>query len=165
MPWPRAAHRLASALLGVSLGTSIGGSGRAEPAPERGHTDRRTAVTMIEIVSGDQRWTARIDATPAGRDFLAQLRLELTLKDYGGNEKIADLPRPLTRKGAPEAVTPHAGDVAFYAPWGNLALFYRDGHHSPGLIPLGRIEGGVGGLAGGRPIKVSIRPVAGITSK
>ena len=157
MPRPHVSHRLASVLLGVALATS---SGRAEPALDQSHAEWASAVTMVEIVAGDQRWTARIDATPAGRDFLAQLPLELTLKDYGGNEKIADLPRPLTRKGAPEAVTPHAGDVAFYAPWGNLALFYRDGKHSPGLIPLGRIEGRADVLAGNGPIKVSIRLLA-----
>ncbi|MBX9933362.1 MAG: hypothetical protein K2Y56_17805 [Methylobacterium sp.] len=122
-------------------------------------------MTMIEIIAGDRRWTARIDATPAGRGFLSQLPLELTLNDFGGNEKIADLPRPLTRRDAPKAVTPRAGDVGFYAPWGNLALFYRDGHHSPGLIPLGRIERDESGLAGSGSMKVSIRLAAEIASK
>ena len=37
-------------------------------------------------------------------------------------------------------MTPKTGDIAFYAPWGNLAIFYRDGHHSPGLIKLGTID-------------------------
>ncbi|MBB3904731.1 cyclophilin-like fold protein [Methylobacterium brachythecii] len=120
---------------------------------------------MIEIVAGDRRWKARIDSTPAGRDFLAQLPLELTLKDFGGNEKIADLPRPLTRKDEPVAATPRAGDVAFYAPWGNLAIFYRDGHHSPGLIPLGRIEGSAAPFEERGPVKVSIQPVATAPSK
>lgn len=114
-------------------------------------------MTTIEIAASDRHWTARIKDTPAGRDFLAHLPLTLTLKDFGGNEKIADLPRPLSKEGAPDAVTPRKGDVAFYAPWGNLALFYRDGHHSPGLILLGRIEGDVAGLADGRPIEVSIK--------
>ena len=104
------------------------------------------------------------DRRYAGRDFLAQLPLEMTFKDYGGDEKIADLPRPFTRRDVPEGVTPHVGDVAFYAPWGNLALFYRDGHHSPGLIPLGRIEEGIDGLAGRGPIEVSIRPIASVKS-
>lgn len=114
-------------------------------------------MTIVEIVSGSRSWTAQIDDGPAAHDFLAQLPLALTLKDYGGNEKIADLPRPLTREGAPDAVTPHAGDVTFYAPWGNLAIFYRDGHHSPGLIRLGRLQGDAAEFAGAEPLSVTIR--------
>ena len=98
-------------------------------------------MTEIEILAGERRLKAHIHDRPAARDSLAQLPLELTLEDFGGNEKIADLPRALTQKGAPDAITPKAGDIAFYAPWGNLAIFYGDGHHSPGLIALGRIEG------------------------
>ena len=114
-------------------------------------------MTEIEIVAGEHRWEAHIHDTPATRDFLAQLPLELTLKEFGGSEKIADLLRALTRKGAPEAITPKAGDIAFYAPWGNLAIFYRDGHQSPGLIALGRIEGEPASLASEGPMKVTIR--------
>lgn len=113
-------------------------------------------MTAIEIVADGRRWTARIDATPAARDFLAQLPLELTLKDFGGNEKIADLPRPLSRAGAPDAINPRTGDIAFYAPWGNVAFFYRDGHHSPGLIRLGQLENGARDFAGGGALTVSI---------
>jgi len=114
-------------------------------------------VTTVEIVSGSRRWTVQINDGPAARDFLARLPLTLSLKDYGGNEKIADLPHPLTREGAPEAVTPQAGGVAFYAPWGNLAIFYRDGHHSPGLIRLGRFQGDVAEFAGAAPLSVTTR--------
>jgi hypothetical protein len=49
-------------------------------------------------------------------------------------------PRELDTSGAPDAATPKAGDLAYYAPWGNLALFYRDGQHSPGLVILGRLN-------------------------
>lgn len=114
-------------------------------------------MTMIEISAGDRKWTARIDDTPAAREFLAQLPLKLTLEDFGGNEKIAYLPRALTREGAPAAITPKAGDVAFYVPWGNLAIFYRDGHHSPGLILLGRLEDDASKLAEHGSIEITIR--------
>lgn len=116
-------------------------------------------MKTVETVSGSHRWTAQIDDGPAARDFLAQLSLTLTVKDYGGNEKIADLPRPLARERAPDAVTPQAGDLAFYAPSGNLAIFYRDGHHSPGLIRLGRLQGDAAEFGGTEPLPVTIRQV------
>jgi hypothetical protein len=76
-------------------------------------------------------------------DLLDLLPLSLQLEDFRATEKIAYLPRKLSTQGAPAAITPKAGDIAYYAPWGNLALFYRDGGHSPGLVHIGRIESGV----------------------
>lgn len=125
------------------------GCGQAEPRAKRNWDEgvkpaskfaTGANMSLIEIVSGTEKWTAGIENSPAGRDFLMLLPLELTLSDYSGNEKIADLPRPLSSEGEPAAVTPKSGDIAFYAPWGNLAIFYRDGHHSPGLIILGRLD-------------------------
>ena len=71
---------------------------------------------------------------------MALLPLTLELEDYASTEKIAYLPKPLSTAGAPAAMTPRAGDITYYAPWGNLALFYEDGHHSPGLVKLGTLE-------------------------
>ena len=101
----------------------------------------------IRINAGEHSFTAHLEDSAAARDFAAQLPLRLTLKDYASTEKIADLPRAVTTEGTPAAITPVAGDLTFYAPWGNLALFYRDGHHSPGLVRLGRIEAGAEALA------------------
>ena len=35
------------------------------------------------------------------------------------------------------------GDLAYYAPWGNLAFFYESYRYSGGLIRLGRIDGDI----------------------
>jgi len=55
-------------------------------------------------------------------DFAAQLPLTLTLTDYAATEKVGDLPRKLTTKGAPEGAAARAGDIGYYAPRANLAL-------------------------------------------
>ncbi|MNU08615.1 hypothetical protein D3C72_2547400 [compost metagenome] len=39
------------------------------------------------------------------------------------------------------------GDLTYYAPWGNLAIFYKDFDYSSGLIHLGVIESGIDRLA------------------
>jgi hypothetical protein len=36
---------------------------------------------------------------------------------------------------------PSVGDIAYFAPWGNLALFYKDFTYSEGLIVLGKLDG------------------------
>ena len=99
--------------------------------------------------------TAVLDDNDSARDFASLLPLDLPLKDYESTEKIADLPRKLSTKGAPEASTPSAGDISFYAPWGNLAIFYEDGHLSNGLVRLGRLASGLDLVR--RPGPVTVR--------
>jgi hypothetical protein len=48
----------------------------------------------------------------------------------------------------------------YYAPWGNLAIFYRDFGYSKGLIRLGRIDSGMEALNVQGSVKVSIEVVA-----
>ena len=86
--------------------------------------------------------------TPAGRDLRSLLPLTLDFEDYGGTEKISYPPRALSTTGTPGGCTPSAGDVTLYAPWGNLAIFYRDFRYSPGLLPLGRVQSGMDKLTG-----------------
>jgi len=80
------------------------------------------------------------------RDFLALLPLKVKLEDYAATEKIAYLPSKLSTNGAPSALEPKAGDITYYAPWGNLALFHKDFRHSPELVKLGRIVEGFDAL-------------------
>jgi hypothetical protein len=94
----------------------------------------------IRLLIGDSVHTATLLDTPAARDFASQLPLTLSLKDYESTEKIADLPRKLAAEGAPEGHDPSPGDIAYYAPWGNLAIYYRDFGYSRGLVQLGRID-------------------------
>ena len=93
------------------------------------------------------------------RDFASQLPLELTLTDYAATEKISDLPRRLSTEGAPPGIDPVVGDLTYYSPWGNLAIFYRDFRHSAGLIKLGRIDSGLEVLNRPGPLRVTIEPV------
>jgi hypothetical protein len=48
------------------------------------------------------------------------------------------------------------GDIAYYAPWGNLAIFYRDFGYSSGLVKLGRLDSGVEVLSGRGAVRVTI---------
>lgn len=108
-------------------------------------TPRKQAVPMkiVFTLNGAVIATATLDGKDSARDFAALLPLNLTLKDYAATEKIADLPGALSIKGAPEGYKPLAGDISYYAPWGNLAIFYKDGHFSSGLVLLGRLDSGI----------------------
>lgn len=77
---------------------------------------------------------------PTSRDLLRKLLLTLTFEDFNGFEKMSILTEGLSTEGAPEGVTPKAGDFAYYAPWKDITIFYDDWHYSPGLILLGKVE-------------------------
>jgi len=90
---------------------------------------------------------ATLNDSAAARDFAALLPLTLTLTDYAATEKVSDLPQRLTTKGAPQGFDPSVGDITYYAPWGNLAIFHRDFGYAAGLVCLGRIDNGIEELA------------------
>jgi hypothetical protein len=103
----------------------------------------RQGLTMkIRIILDDRTVTGTLADNPTARDFASLLPLTLTLTDYASTEKISDLPRRLSRQGAPDAIEPAVGDITYYAPWGNLAIFHRDFRNSPGLIRLGTLDAG-----------------------
>jgi hypothetical protein len=103
--------------------------------------------------------TATLDNSAASRDFAALLPLSLTLNNYARIERIADLPRKLSLEGAPAGVAGNTGDITFYAPWGNLAIFVEEGEYARGLVRLGRVESGLPALQRPGPLKVRIERI------
>ena len=84
---------------------------------------------------------AVLNDSPAARDFAELLPLTLDLEDFHSTERVADLPRKLDTSGAPEPAAAKVGDIAYYAPWGNLALFHKDGPApSADLLILGHLD-------------------------
>jgi hypothetical protein len=52
----------------------------------------------------------------------------------------SDLPKRLSIAGAPPGFDPSMGDITYYAPWGNVAFFYKDFGYSTGLVSHGVID-------------------------
>lgn len=98
---------------------------------------------------------AELNNTEAGNAFYARLPLTLALEDYASNEKIAYLEPKLRLSGN---ASHHAkkGDITYYAPWGNLALFYKDFGHASGLVSLGHFIDDVSLLAKYKHVTVEI---------
>lgn len=97
----------------------------------------------LQLQIGEHLIGIDLELSPTAQDLLSLLPLTLTWEDFASTEKIAYLPRQLATTDAPPGVQPKAGDLAYYAPWGNLALFHQDFRYSAGLIRLGRIRGGL----------------------
>ncbi len=101
-----------------------------------------TEVTGMKIrfVFDDTTVNATLNDSDSARDFIRQLPLTFKLEDYARTEKIAYLPRKLDTESAPAGSSAQAGDIAYYAPWGNLVIFYKDFGYASGLIPLGQLD-------------------------
>lgn len=103
--------------------------------------------------------TATLNDSAAARDFAALLPLSLTLKDYAGVERISDLPGKLSVADAPAGMTPRTGDITYYAPWGNLAVFAGDDVYARGLVRLGKVDTGLTALQHPGPLRVRIERI------
>jgi hypothetical protein len=102
--------------------------------------------TQVRILfNGKEARVTMVDNATA-RDFLALLPLTVTLEDYANSEKINYLPRKLTTTGGQNAEQVK-DDFCYYAPWGNLAIFYMGFGYGTSLYVLGSIESGKEELA------------------
>lgn len=97
----------------------------------------------LRIQVGDKLAEAVLYNNPTSLDFAALLPLTLTLRDYNNTEKVSDLSKRLTTQSAPNGYTAYVGDLTYYAPWGNLALFYKNFTYATGLVSLGKITSGM----------------------
>ncbi|SRR5690606_24290351 len=97
----------------------------------------------LKITIGDKTAEAILYDNPTSRDFASLLPLTVELKDYSNIEKVFTLSKELTIEGAPDGFDPSIGDLTYYAPWGNIALFYKDFSYADGLVSLGKITSGL----------------------
>lgn len=150
--------------LAASLGHAACGAGErvaGGSTPERpsGVSNKRGDGMKIRMDVEGAEVTATLDDNATSRDFVALLPLTLTLKDYAETEKVSDLPKRLSTEGAPAGTDPSVGEITYYAPWGNLAVFYRDFGYSDGLVRLGKIDSGAEELNRPGPLRVTIELV------
>lgn len=129
----------------VCLAAAAPGAGARDDGESAARDSEASAMKIRLIVEG-RELLATLDDTEAARDFLSLLPLELTLSDYAATEKVATLPRAINVEHAPAGAAAEPGDLSYYAPWGNLAIFYEPFRHSSGLVRLGRIDGDIGPL-------------------
>ncbi|WP_418147797.1 cyclophilin-like fold protein [Variovorax paradoxus] len=125
---------------------------------EKANSGAPESLMKIRLSVDGQVVTARLYDNATARDFAALLPLSLTLADYARIERIADLPQKLTRGGAESSVPVNAGDLAYYAPWGNLAIFVEDGtgNYTGDLMRLGAVETGLSVLQAPAPLQARI---------
>jgi hypothetical protein len=133
--WKRRLTWLSAVTLVAAISLAGAQDAAAQPTP-----DSQSRTMNIRITIDGVSVSGKLEDNPSARDFASLLPLNVALEDYARTEKITYLPRKLSTTDAPAGIDPSVGDIAYYAPWGNLAIFYRDFGYSSGLIKLGTIE-------------------------
>lgn len=93
--------------------------------------------TPITVTIGATVLEGTLRDSPTARDLIAQLPLALEFEDHNSLEKIARLPQKLTMDGVPKGDDPEPNDIGYYAPTGDLVLYYDDVGYFDGIVRLG----------------------------
>ena len=102
----------------------------------------------LRLTFNDKTLLAKMIESPCARDFVSLLPLTLKMKDLFKREKFGHLPRAISKEGK-HTHTYALGDIAYWSPGPDVAIFYRsDGERipDPGIIVIVKIGAGVESL-------------------
>ena len=98
----------------------------------------------IRLTVNGNALTATLIDSETTRDLMSLLPLTLTMNDLFRREKFAHLPRAISKEGK-RTHTYEVGDIAYWSPGSDVAVFYRhDGQKipHPGIIVIGKLDSG-----------------------
>lgn len=130
----------------------------ASPSEPSTPDDSKNQTSLnMKITIGNQTYMATLEDNAAAKDLLSRLPLEITLKDFNHTEKIFYPDPALNMEGVKAGCSPVPGDITIYAPWKNIAIFYKNLTYSDDLIKIGHIDGnGIEALQVDGDIKVKL---------
>lgn len=96
---------------------------------------------QIRVTCDGAEAVYELNDSAAADALYAQLPLTLPVEDFSTNEKVFYPPDALDATDTPLA-SGGAGTLAYYAPWGDVVLFYDEYSGNPSLYELGRIVSG-----------------------
>ncbi len=96
----------------------------------------------INLQINGQTYSATLYDTPLADALYDMLPMMVSFEDYNRTEKIGYLPdkQPLPIEGITDGFEPSTGDLCYYAPWGNLSLFYKSFRYSDNLYSIGHVD-------------------------
>lgn len=97
--------------------------------------------TQIAVTCGDVQVVYALNDSPAAQSLLSQLPLTVAVEDFSTNEKVFYPPQELDTSDTPLAEG-GAGTLAYYAPWGDVVLFYDSFSANSSLFELGEAVSG-----------------------
>ena len=95
----------------------------------------------INVMANNALIVFELNDSEASKQLIEQLPLEIKVEDYASNEKIFYPPNKLNTSNTPLANAKN-GTLAYYAPWGDVVMFYKDFGSAGGLYELGKCMSG-----------------------
>lgn len=113
------------------------------PAPEatKEEVPREDTKMKIQITANGNTVIYELNDSQAAKDLYAQLPLTVPVENYSTNEKIFYPSQRLDTANAP-AADGQKGCLAYFAPWGNVVMFYGQFEPSGSLYGLGEVISG-----------------------
>ncbi|MDE6852317.1 MAG: hypothetical protein K2J67_07485 [Lachnospiraceae bacterium] len=105
-------------------------------------SDSKTASgSRITVKSDKYTVVYQLNNSKAAKELYNQLPLTLKVENYSVNEKIFYPPKKLKTSGAPNSGG-GKGSLSYYAPWGDVVMFYDSAGPASGLYELGTVVSG-----------------------
>ncbi len=98
-------------------------------------------TNQISVTCGDTQVVYELNDSPTAQSLLSQLPLTVAVEDFSTNEKVFYPPQELDTSDTPLAEG-GAGTLAYYAPWGDVVLFYDSFSANSSLYELGEAVSG-----------------------
>ena len=99
-------------------------------------------TNQISVTCGDTQVVYELNDSSAAQSLLSQLPLTVEVEDFSTNEKVFYPPQELDTTNTPLAEG-GAGTLTYYAPWGDVVLFYDSFSANGSLYELGEAVSGV----------------------
>lgn len=115
--------------------------GFSQPQNTTETEEENVETSQISVTCGDMQVVYALNDSPAAQGLLSQLPLTVEVEDFSTNEKVFYPPQELDTSDTPLAEG-GAGTLAYYAPWGDVVLFYDSFSANSSLFELGEAVSG-----------------------
>ena len=133
----------------AGCGTSATEDAAPEEGVENGGGNREVSARgaegnggrLISVQFGEDKVIYELNDSQAADSFYRQLPITTEVEDFSTNEKIFYPPQELDVNNTPVAEG-GAGTLAYYAPWGDVVMFYDNYSVNDSLFELGQAVSG-----------------------
>jgi hypothetical protein len=132
-------HRLGINLTGIKSIAKM--SGRVLIEKNETSTSKNQLPMKISVKSNGNTTVFELNNSQASKDLYGQLPLTIKVENFSNNEKIFYPPKKLNTSDTPQADA-RVGTLAYYAPWGDVVMFYGSFGSAKGLYGLGHAISG-----------------------
>ena len=119
----------------------VGELGFSQPQNTTETEEENVETSQISVTCGDMQVVYELNDSPTAQGLLSQLPLTVEVEDFSTNEKVFYPPQELDTSDTPLAEG-GAGTLAYYAPWGDVVLFYDSFSANGSLYELGEAASG-----------------------